>query len=144
MMVYTACCCLLSMIPYAYLNLRGGSSLSLGTRWTLPAVRAVGGFLTATMMQLIIQRRITTLCRQWLSIPDHGNAGDPPCKGGMRMYVPGSDKRGEGLRASHHDLERGSGPTGTSRKDNSSDLGIPTKMFCHEWTVDVHGNAAVC
>ena len=34
MMAYTAFCCLLSVIPYIHLNLRGGSSLSHGTRWT--------------------------------------------------------------------------------------------------------------
>jgi hypothetical protein len=75
MMTYTALCCLLSVIPYMYLNLRGGSSLSHGTRWTFPAVRAAGGFMTATMMQLVIQRRITTLCRLWLSKHDLGKTG---------------------------------------------------------------------
>ena len=112
MMVYTAFCCLLSMIPYIYLNLRGESSLSHGVRWTFPTVRAVGGFLTATMMQLIIQRRITTLCRRWLSNHDHGKTGEPPREGATRMGemdVPGSDKRDEGPRAS--DLERGLEPT---------------------------------
>jgi hypothetical protein len=85
MMIYTAFCCLLSMIPYIYLNLRGGSTLTHGVRWTFPAVRAIGGFLTATMMQLIIQRRITTLCRRWLSKHDDGKTGDPPSEGAMRM-----------------------------------------------------------
>jgi hypothetical protein len=121
MMAYTALCCLLSMIPYIYLNLRGGSSLSHGTRWTFPTVRAVGGFLTATMMQLIIQRRITTLCRRWLFEHDHGKTGDPPSEGDRRMSevdVLGSDKRGGGPgRASDHDLERGLEPTGMPHKD---------------------------
>ena len=67
MVVHTACFCFLSLIPYIYLNLRGGSSLSHQIRWTFPAVRAIGGFLTATMMQLI-QQRITTLARQWQSL----------------------------------------------------------------------------
>ena len=120
MMVSTALCCLLSMIPYIYLNLRGGSSLSHGVRWTFPTVRAVGGFLTATMMQLIIQRRITTLCRQWLSKHDDGKTSDPPSEGAMRMSkmdVPRSDKRDEGPgRASDPDLEQGPEPTGASHK----------------------------
>jgi hypothetical protein len=105
MMVYTAFCCLLSMIPYIYLNLRGGSSLSHGIRWTFPTVRAVGGFLTATIMQLITQQRITTLCRRWLSKHDHGKTGNPPSGG------PG--------RTSDHDIERGIEPLGTSCKDEN-------------------------
>ena len=116
MMVSTALCCLLSMIPYVYLNLRGGSSLSHGIRWTFPTVRAVGGFLTATMMQLIIQRRITTLCRR--GCPNMTMAR--LAKGAKRMYVPELDKKGgEPGRASDHDLERGLEPTGTSSKDEN-------------------------
>ena len=72
-----------------------------------PAVlRAIGGFLTATMMQLIIQRRITTLCRRWLSNNDHGKNYDLPSEGASEMDMPESDKRGSG-HASDHDLERG-------------------------------------
>ena len=121
MIVYAAFFCFLSMIPYIYLNLRDGSSLSHGMRWTFPAVRAVGGFLTATMMQLVIQRRITTLCRRWLSKHDRGKTGEPPNEGAKHMsemVVPGSDNRGEGSeRAGNHDLERGLEPTGASHKD---------------------------
>ena len=123
MMAYTAFCCLLSTIPYIYLNLRGGSSLSHGVRWTFPAVRAVGGFLTATMMQLVIQRQITTLCRRWLSKHDHGKTGDTPNNGTKSMSevdVPESDKRGRGPeRASDHDIEQGLEPTGASDKDEN-------------------------
>ena len=121
MMVYTALFCILSVIPYIHLNLRGESSLSHGTRWTFPAVRAVGGFLTATMMQLIIQRRITTLCRRWLSKHDHGKAGDPPREGAKHtseVDVPELDKKGgRPGRASDLDVERGLEPTGASDKD---------------------------
>ena len=121
MMVYTAFCCLLSMIPYIYLNLRGGSTLSHGIRWTFPTIRAVGGFLTATMMQLIIQRRVTTLCRRWLSKHNPGKTGDPPTEGAGRMSeidVLESDKKGGGSgHASDHDLERGLEPSGASQKD---------------------------
>jgi hypothetical protein len=57
----------LSMLPYVYLNTRGGSSLSPLARWSFPALRASGGFLTTTMMQLIIQRRITSIVENKLS-----------------------------------------------------------------------------
>ena len=118
MMVYTAFCCLLSMIPYITSISEGGSGLSHSVRWTCPTVRAVGGLLTATMMQLIIQRRITTLCRRWLSKHDHGKTGDSPSEEAGRMsemYVLVSDKRGKGpVRASDHDLERGLEPPGVS------------------------------
>ena len=120
MMVYTAFCCLLSMIPYIYLNLRGGSSLLHGIRRTFPTVRAVGGFLTATMMQLIIQRRITTLCRRCLSKHDHGQTGDPLSEGARRMSeIDESDNRrgGSGRASDHHDIEQGPEPTGASHKD---------------------------
>ena len=142
MMVYTAFCCLLSMIPYIYLNLRGGSSLSHGVRWTFPTVRAVGGFLTATMMQLIIQRRITTLCRQWLSKHDRDKTGE----GSRRMDVPELNKRGEGSgRASGHDLERGLTPTGASGKTRRCELLTPLQMTRkrrqrQRWTI-LHGRA---
>jgi hypothetical protein len=85
MMVYAGFCCLLSLIPYVHLNLRGGSSLSHVTRWTFPTVRSVGGFLTATMTQLIIQRRIMMLCRRWLSKHNHGKNCDPPSEGARLM-----------------------------------------------------------
>jgi hypothetical protein len=121
MMVYTGFCCLLSVIPYIYLNFRSGSSLSYVTRWTFPAIRSVGGFLTATMTQLIIQRRITTLCRRWLSKHDHGKNCDPPSERARRiseMDVPESDNRSGGPgRARDSDLERGLEQTGSSHKD---------------------------
>jgi hypothetical protein len=121
MMAYTVFFCLLSVIPYIYLNLRGGSSLSHGIRWIFPTVRAVGGYLTATMMQLTLQRRIMTLCQRWLSKHDHGKTLNPPSEGASRMSemdVPESDKRGGGSgRASDHDLERGVEPTGMSHID---------------------------
>ena len=130
MIASTAFCCLLSMIPYIYLNLGGGSSLPHSTRWMFPAVRAVGGFLTATMMQLIIQRRITTLCRRWLSKRDHGKTGDPPSEPVGVMDVHESDKRGGPGRASDYDLERGSDPTGASGKDEIVSFATNTAPDC--------------
>ena len=118
MIIYAAVFCVLSMIPYIHLNLRGRSNLSHGTRWAFPAVRAVGGFLTATMMQLIIRRRITTLCRHWLSKCDHSKPGDIPGEGtGLERPpdTPESDQSG-GVSScdSDLDLERGLKPTGVS------------------------------
>ena len=117
MIAHTALFCVLSVIPYIYLNLRAGSGLTPGTRWTFPSVRAIGGFLTATTMQLIIQRRITTLSRQWLSKRDNGqtnNSSGPvaePTSGrDMPQWVGGS----EGV--DHHDLESGWRPATPSDK----------------------------
>jgi hypothetical protein len=50
----------LSMIPYIHTNL-GGSNLTHFSQWTFPILRAVGGFLTASMMQIVIERRIGRL-----------------------------------------------------------------------------------
>ena len=105
------------MIPYIYLNLRGGSSLSHGIQWTFPTVRAVGGFLTATMMQLTIQRRITTLCRRWLSKHDRGKTGT----GSRRIDVLGLDQSG-GASGCASDLERGLESTGASCKTRRCEL----------------------
>src|SRR5260370_31957841 len=54
MMSLTFVSCLLGIIPYINLNIQG-SSLTHLARWMFPALRAAGGFLTITMMQLIIQ-----------------------------------------------------------------------------------------
>ena len=133
MILYTALFCVLSMIPYIYLNLRGESSLSHRTRWTFPAVRALGGFLTATMMQLIIQRRITTLCRQWLSKRDIGNTNNIPGQVAKSASVRGvlePDQNLVALAGEHdRDLESGVKLTGTSdnmwRRQSLTLLQIP-------------------
>jgi hypothetical protein len=70
MTALSAALCMLSMIPYIFLNVKTGNSLSPGTRWTLPALRVAGKFLTTTTMQVIIQRRIMTLVRRWISVDD--------------------------------------------------------------------------
>jgi hypothetical protein len=56
-----------SIVPYIYLNTRAESSLSRFVRWSFPVLRAVGGFLTSTTMQLTLQRRITTITKNWMS-----------------------------------------------------------------------------
>ena len=65
MMATTALLCAFSITPYIYLN-RGASSLEKSTTWVFPVLRATGGFITATLIQLLIQRRITTLSDQYL------------------------------------------------------------------------------
>ncbi|KAF8817319.1 hypothetical protein BYT27DRAFT_7201762, partial [Phlegmacium glaucopus] len=61
----TALLCAFSITPYIYLN-RGANNLQKSTRWLFPVLRATGGFITATLIQLLIQRRITTLSDQYL------------------------------------------------------------------------------
>jgi hypothetical protein len=63
MMATTALVCVFSIAPYNFLNL-GASTTS--TTWIFPILRATGGFITATLIQLLIQQRITTLSDQYL------------------------------------------------------------------------------
>ena len=64
--VCTAVLCSLGMTPYIYLNTMAESNLPPSSRWIFPALRVTGGFLTATFIQFIIQRRIIILTNQWL------------------------------------------------------------------------------
>jgi hypothetical protein len=57
----------LSMVPYIYLNTRAESSLTPFVRWSFPVLRAAGGFLIASTMQIVLQRRITTITENRLS-----------------------------------------------------------------------------
>ena len=67
MMAMTALLCALSIAPYIYINLRANNlDLKRGTIWVFPILRSTGGFLTATLIQLLIQRRITTISDQYL------------------------------------------------------------------------------
>ena len=65
MMATTALLCAFGITPYIYLNL-GANSLDKFTTWIFPVVRAIGGFITASLIQILIQRRITTLSNQYL------------------------------------------------------------------------------
>jgi hypothetical protein len=69
MMTTTALFCAFSIFPYIYLNL-APNNLKTSTRWVFPILRATGGFITATFIQLLIQRRITTLSDQYLAKQD--------------------------------------------------------------------------
>jgi hypothetical protein len=66
-MSLSAALCMLSIVPYIFLNVKTGNNLPHSTRWAFPTLRAAGGFFTTNMMQLIIQRCITTLARRWIS-----------------------------------------------------------------------------
>jgi hypothetical protein len=68
MMVLSTAMCVLSVVPYIFLNVKSGNRLPYHTRWTFPSLRAAGGFLTTTTMQVIIQRRITHLTERWISL----------------------------------------------------------------------------
>ena len=67
MMATTALLCAFSITPYIYINL-GANNLDMkkSTIWVFPILRSTGGFITATLIQLLIQRRITTLSDQYL------------------------------------------------------------------------------
>ena len=65
MMAATALLCAFSITPYIYLNL-GANNLKKSTTCVFPVLRAIGGFITTTLIQLLIQRRITTLSDQYL------------------------------------------------------------------------------
>jgi hypothetical protein len=65
MMATTALLCAFSIIPYIHLNL-GANNLMKSTTWIFPILRATGGFITTALIQILIQRRITTLSDQYL------------------------------------------------------------------------------
>ena len=65
MMTATALLCALSITPYIYLN-QVANKLEKSATWVFPVVRATGGFITATLIQLLIQRRITTLSDKYI------------------------------------------------------------------------------
>ena len=65
MVATTALLCAFSIAPYIYLNLVS-NNLTKSTRWVFPILRATGGFITATLIQILIQRRVTTLTDQYL------------------------------------------------------------------------------
>ena len=65
MMATTALFYAFSIVPYIYLN-QVANNLTKSTTWVFPVLRAAGGFITATLIQLPIQQRITTLSDQYL------------------------------------------------------------------------------
>jgi len=67
MMLSTFVSCLISISPYVYVNTNGDSTLALQTRWTFPLLRALGGFLTTTMIQFVTQTRVMTIIKKRLT-----------------------------------------------------------------------------
>ena len=65
MIAATALLCAVSIAPYIYLN-QLPNDLTNSTIWVFPVLRATGGFMTTTLIQLLIQQRIATLFNQYL------------------------------------------------------------------------------
>ena len=84
MMATTALFCAFSITPYIYLNLFP-NNLKTSTRWLFPVLRATGGFITASFIQLI-QRRITTLSDQYLVKRDQLRNRDVEAAGNTKKY----------------------------------------------------------
>ena len=84
MMVATALLCSLGITPYIYLNLTADPDSNLAVPWIFPIFRLFGGFSTATLIQVLLQRRITTLSEQYLFKRNQRNkdeeAADTPVK----------------------------------------------------------------
>ena len=85
MMATTALLCALSIAPYIYINqVANKLDLKKGTIWVFPVLRSTGGFITATLIQLLIQQRITTISDQYLVKQDQlpvGNGDDVEAAG---------------------------------------------------------------
>ena len=77
MIATTAFLCAFSMAPYIHINL-GANKLDLkrGTIWVFPILRSTGGFITAVLVQLLIQRRITSISDEYLVKQDQPPAGN--------------------------------------------------------------------
>ena len=54
MIATTALLCAFGVAPYIYLNL-GANNLKKSTTWVFPVLHATGGFIAATLIQLLIQ-----------------------------------------------------------------------------------------
>jgi len=95
MAIFTGIFSILSIAPYLHLNLTGGSNLGDVARWTFPVLRALGGFLTATVTQIVIQRRAGTLARKYLArrlIPQHQTSLHDAEEGQLSETVAVGDK----------------------------------------------------
>ena len=72
MTLATAISCIISITPYIHLNLHDPNTLNHFVRWAFPIIRAIGGFLTATMIQLVIQNRLLAIMRKRLILDGLG------------------------------------------------------------------------
>jgi len=66
MLGLTALLCALNVLPYIHLNVRGNSFFHPLVRWAFPIIRALGGFFTATTLQVLIQIRVSILIKKQL------------------------------------------------------------------------------
>lgn len=120
MVLLTAAFCSLSIAPYIHLNTRGKSSLGRFIRWAFPVTRALGGFLTATMIQIVTQARIVTIAEKRLAI------------GGIRSELEGLDKAERkhlSFRAAKTALQPGKGEQNEPKREllDSRNVGSPPK-----------------
>ena len=90
MIATTALLCAFSIAPYIYINLVANNlDLKMGTIWVFLILRSTGGFITATLIQLLIQQRITTLSDQYLAKRDQ----IPVVNGGDVEAAAGAEKK---------------------------------------------------
>ena len=98
MIATTALLCAFSITPYIYINL-GANHLNLkkGTIWVFPILRSTGGFITAVLIQLLIQQRITTVSDKYLVKRDQqlpvGNGDDVEAAAGVNKKKYQTDVR---------------------------------------------------
>ena len=92
MMATTALLCAFGIAPYIYIN-RGASNLKKSTTWVFPVLRATGGFITATLIQLLIQRRITILSKQYLVKRDQLPVPNTDVEAAIEHVVAGDRKK---------------------------------------------------
>ena len=86
MMATTALLCSFGTIPYLFLNLSPASLSVVIIPWVFPILRAIGNFLTTTLIQVLLRRRITTLFKKYLSKPGQ-RIKDVEAAGDMEMTV---------------------------------------------------------
>ena len=66
MTLVTAFFCTLSIVPYIHLSIASDNKLRPFLRWAFPTIRAIGGFLVATTIQVLVQSRILVIVRKRL------------------------------------------------------------------------------
>jgi hypothetical protein len=139
MIALTAFLSSLSIVPYIYLNTITGSSHSPFARWSFPALRAIGGFLTSTMIQLTLQRRITTITKNWLFERIHRRKRDHV---GREQTIEEDERLLEG---DSRDAEKGLGETGVcdNKRCQRLSLTLPQARRGTRQT-DSHGFCLFC
>jgi hypothetical protein len=85
MVATTALLCAFGITPYIYLKLVA-NNLTKSKTWVFPVLRATGGFITAMLIQLLIQRQITILFDQYLVKGDQLRNTDVEAAGHKKKY----------------------------------------------------------